>query len=311
MTDTHSDHIQEAAADAATGFAPLLLEADRLAHTIAAGLHGRRRAGPGESFWQHRPYVFGDPVTMIDWRQSARSAGPLYVRQNEWEAAATAWIWRDPSASMTYASVRNGTTKRMRADVIAGALAILLSQGGERIGVIGGRNTPFHGRNAPAMVLEALNSQENTDATQGLPATRIREDATVLLLSDFFMPHEVLLDRAGALAAQGARGVLFQVLDPAEALFPFSGRIEFSDLETPDRLVFGDATALQSDYLEAFAQHQDKLADIARTLGWAMITHRTDGSAISALLSAYISLSEGPTPPATASASSKDAVPEG
>ncbi len=52
----------------------LLIEARRVAHTILAGWHGRRRAGPGETFWQFRPYVSGEPANGIDWRRSARSA---------------------------------------------------------------------------------------------------------------------------------------------------------------------------------------------------------------------------------------------
>jgi uncharacterized protein (DUF58 family) len=58
---------------------PLLVEADRVAHTIAQGLHGRRRAGMGEAFWQFRRYRQGDMATSIDWRKSARS-DRLYVR---------------------------------------------------------------------------------------------------------------------------------------------------------------------------------------------------------------------------------------
>ena len=95
--------IRRAAEDAAAAFPALMIDAERVAHAGASGLHGRRRAGPGETFWQHRAYTFGDPVSAIDWRQSARAADRLYVRQNEWEAAAAVWIWRDPTRSLDYA----------------------------------------------------------------------------------------------------------------------------------------------------------------------------------------------------------------
>ena len=108
--------IRQRAEEIAAAFPPLLIEAERIAHTVAAGLHGRRRAGPGETFWQHRAYAFGDPVSTIDWRQSARVADRLYVRQNEWDAAAAVWVWRDPSRSLDYASTRGLPTKRRRAD---------------------------------------------------------------------------------------------------------------------------------------------------------------------------------------------------
>ena len=46
---------------------------------MVGGLHGRRRAGPGESFWQFRPFVTGEAAARIDWRRSARD-DRLYVR---------------------------------------------------------------------------------------------------------------------------------------------------------------------------------------------------------------------------------------
>ncbi len=67
---------------------PLLVEAERLAATVILGDHGRKRAGPGESFWQYRPYSFGDSTQRIDWHKSARS-DRIYIRENEWEAANT------------------------------------------------------------------------------------------------------------------------------------------------------------------------------------------------------------------------------
>ncbi|TAL27888.1 MAG: DUF58 domain-containing protein, partial [Alphaproteobacteria bacterium] len=46
----------------------LLLEADKVAHTFMKGLHGRRRVGQGETFWQFRQYQHGDQPRDIDWR---------------------------------------------------------------------------------------------------------------------------------------------------------------------------------------------------------------------------------------------------
>src|SRR5271156_3722483 len=72
----------------------LIREARRVAATVIHGLHGRRRAGPGENFWQYRRFVSGEPAARIDWRRSARD-DHLYVREQEWEAAHTVWIWPD------------------------------------------------------------------------------------------------------------------------------------------------------------------------------------------------------------------------
>ena len=60
----------------------LLLEASRIAQTVAHGVHGRRRAGPGETFWQFRTYEPQDSAQLIDWRRSA-SSDHVYVRERE------------------------------------------------------------------------------------------------------------------------------------------------------------------------------------------------------------------------------------
>jgi len=80
----------------------LILEARRVAATVIHGLHGRRRAGSGENFWQFRRFMSGEPSARVDWRRSARDDN-LYVREREWEAAHTVWIWPDRSPSMVFA----------------------------------------------------------------------------------------------------------------------------------------------------------------------------------------------------------------
>ena len=75
---------------------PLLIRAERVAATVSQGVHGRRRVGQGETFWQYRRYEAGDPIQKIDWRRSAKSE-PVYIRENEWEAAQSVWLWSDGS----------------------------------------------------------------------------------------------------------------------------------------------------------------------------------------------------------------------
>ena len=114
----------------------LILEARRVAATVIHGLHGRRRAGSGENFWQFRRFVSGEPASRVDWRRSARD-DHLYVREQEWEAAHTVWIWPDRSPSMVFASPLVRETKLDRALVVAFALAEVLVEGGERVGIPG------------------------------------------------------------------------------------------------------------------------------------------------------------------------------
>lgn len=275
----------------AAHFPALMIEAERIAQAVAAGVHGRRRAGPGENFWQHRPYAFGDPVSSIDWRQSARASGRLYVRQNEWEAAAAVWIWPDASASLEYASARGLSTKRRRVDVLATALAILLSRGGERVGLIGARARPFHGRAAPSLFLEALLAGRR-DRASSPPVTPVSLGARIILLSDFFAEPDVVAGTIRSYARAGATGALVQVVDPAEEDFPFQGRTDFQDTESKDHLLFGDAAAAGADYRTKFTAHREELSALARRFGWTFIAHRTDRPAQTPLLALYAALAD-------------------
>src|SRR3954465_10484269 len=96
----------------------LILEARRVAATVIHGLHGRRRAGTGENFWQFRRFVSGEPSARVDWRRSARD-DHLYVREPEWAAAHTGGIWPGRSPAMAFASPRVPDTKLDRALVVA------------------------------------------------------------------------------------------------------------------------------------------------------------------------------------------------
>lgn len=281
------------AEELAAKFPALLAEARDIAHTVAAGLHGRRKPGQGETFWQHRPYSFGDPVSSIDWRQSARAPDRLYVRQNEWEAAATIYLWRDASRSLDFTSAPATPSKAHRADVLAIALSILLGGAGERIGLLEGDTKTWQGRTAAERVLEALLlNRASSGMHPPLPARPAPAGARIVLFSDFLFDEGALEACVMAYANTGAHGVLVEINDPAEELFPYDGRVEFRDPESGRRLIFGDAGSLQKDYQEKFFAHRAFLQRLSDRAGWTMISHRTDRPAQSALLALYRAISD-------------------
>ena len=287
-----SQAVRREAEEAAALFPALLVDAERIAQTVAAGLHGRRRAGPGEDFWQHRAYGFGDAVSSIDWRQSARAASRLYVRENEWEAPAAVFLWRDPSRSLDYASLSPLPTKRRRADLLAVALTILLSQAGERIGVLGEERRPFQGRTAPTRILEALHISSFDDQTSAPPNADLPAGARVVMFSDFFTDPGLIKGAVEAFAAGGAKGALVQICDSAEEEFPFGGRVEFQNPEGRERIIFGETEKLRAAYRSKFAAHRAALEALARKTGWTFIAHRTDRAAQTALLSLFTALGD-------------------
>jgi len=263
----------------------LLIESQRVAHTVTHGTHGRRRAGPGETFWQFRHFDQNDSLSGIDWRRSA-SSDHLFVREREWEAAHTVWLWVDLSASMRFRSSLSKTAKESRAVVLALALAELLARGGERVGVLGGRL--FTGRNAGRRVAEVLMS-ETGDASLPPPA-RLSRFSECLLFSDFLEPVADTAERLEAIAAQGVRGHLIEILDPAEETLPYTGRTEFASSEGRDRVIAGRAETLRERYQERLKRHRKDLSDMARRLGWSFLLHHTDRPAEEVVLAIHTRL---------------------
>jgi uncharacterized protein (DUF58 family) len=268
----------------------LVLEAMRISSTVAHGIHGRRRAGPGETFWQFRQYNEVDSATLIDWRRSA-SSDHLFVREREWEAAHTVWLWPDLSPSMQFASHLSSTTKRDRAVVLALAIAELLVRGGERVGLLG-LTRPTASRKAAARLAEALAMHAQAkELTESLPPEiRLARFSGAILISDFLDPVDAITARLRAIASAGVGGHLVQVLDPAEETLPYEGRTEFLGLEGDDRWIADRAESLRGQYRERLEAHRAALADAARRLGWTLLVHHTDRSATEPILSLVMRL---------------------
>ena len=249
----------------------LLIESQRVAHTVAHGTHGRRRAGPGETFWQFRHYDLNDARSGIDWRRSA-SSDHLFVREREWEAAHTVWLWVDVSPSMRFQSNLAPVSKESRSLVLALALAELLARGGERVGLMGG--PPFAGRAAARRVGEMLLG--DTSEASLPPNAKLSRFSECLLFSDFLEPVPAMAERFEEIASQGVRGHLVQVLDPAEETLPYAGRTEFAASEGRDRVIAGRAETLRERYRERLSRHRLDLTEATRRLGWSFIIHHTD-----------------------------------
>ena len=243
-TDARPEAAMLTAKSAAGNLPDLLVEAKRVAATVAAGWHGRRRAGPGETFWQFRPFDYGEPAARIDWRRSARD-DVLLVREREWEAAHTVLLWADRTASMRARSRLAETSKEARGVVLLLALADMLGRGGERIGLLGGP-PPTARRDAADRMAENL---YETDADAPRPSLAgLRRNADVVLIGDFLDPMEDWAPVFESLAGHSARTQLVQILDPVEERFPFDGRTRFVDPESGLALLVGKAEAWATSY---------------------------------------------------------------
>jgi uncharacterized protein (DUF58 family) len=267
---------------------PLMVEAERVAATVAQGAHGRRRVGIGETFWQFRRFRDEDSSSVIDWRQSGKTQH-LFVREREWEAAASVWLWRDTSASMQYKSSFAPCPKVQRATVLALAFASLLVRGGERISELGAPEPPTTGRLAlnrlAHRMTSAMSVGQNTPPLSLLPRF-----SQIILISDWLSPIEETLRILRHYGGLGVRGHLIQVLDPAEEDLPFDGRTEFEDVESSLKMVARRAETMREGYRNRLASLRDSLAQATRRQNWTFASHRTDRPPQGALLAAYAAL---------------------
>jgi uncharacterized protein (DUF58 family) len=252
----------------------LVLESRRVAATLSHGIHGRRRAGVGESFWQFRPFVTGEAAHRIDWRRSGRD-DRLYVREREWETAHTIWFWIDRSASMAYMSDLAQAPKIERALVLGLALGDSFVEAGERVGLLG-LMPPRASRQIAEKIGETLVGDRwslDDDLPPRAPVATLDE---AVLISDFLSPVSEIAAAVEAISGRGARGHLVMIVDPVEETFPFRGQAVLHDLEVGLQLRVGDAGSWGRAYRNRITAHREAVAEAARRRGWTFTIHRTD-----------------------------------
>jgi uncharacterized protein (DUF58 family) len=268
----------------------LLLESLKVANTVAHGIHGRRRAGTGETFWQFRQFQGGDPATVIDWRRSA-SSDTLYVREREWEASHTFWLWPDISPSMAFRSHLAPVEKRDRALVLTLAVAEMLVRAGERVALLG-LTPPLASRKATSRLAEALAANAGSETLKASlpPKARLSRFSSAILVGDFLDPAETVVRRLNQMAEGGVQGHLIQVLDPAEETLAYEGRVEFRSPEGGERWIADRVETLRESYQQRFAEHRARIEEAARRIGWSFLVHHTDRPAAEPLLTLIMRL---------------------
>ena len=271
----------------------LLVDAKRIAQTVAHGVHGRRRAGPGETFWQFRPYESADSAHLIDWRRSA-SSDHLYVREREWEAAHTVWLWSDLSPSMAFKSHLAPVSKRDRAVVLMLAVSDLLVRGGERVGLMG-LSQPTASRRAATILGETIvaNAYSTLMMKSRPPKQQLMRFSDAILFGDFLAPIAAIRERLEFVAASGAKGHLVQIMDPAEETLPYEGRLEFVNASGRERFLADRTESLRAEYQTRIRAHRAEIEALCHRLGWTFMVHHTDRPATEPLLLLFMLMSGG------------------
>ena len=271
----------------------LLVTAERAAATLSQGLHGRRTAGRGEAFWQYRRFADGDSPSEIDWRRSARS-DHHYIRENEWEAAHTVWFWVDLSSSMHISSNRALHTKIEQAILTALSSGFLLVNAGERVGAYGSERPPGQTRqnveNLANAFLDMAFLPDSRTASLPPDPVNIKPYSDIVLLSDFLAPIEDIEAQLRSISAEGLRGHLVQVLDPAEENLPFKGRVEFVSPEDEGTITINRSEKIRDTYRMKLLEHRSRMIQFTRQLGWSFAIHHTDAAPAQAVLQLHNAL---------------------
>jgi uncharacterized protein (DUF58 family) len=86
-------------------------------------------------------------------------------------------------------------------------------------------------------------------------ASMIRGKSLVMVFSDLLCEPGPVIKALHHLRHKGNEVILFHILDEAEVHFPFTGIVEFEDVESPERMTL-DAKGMRDDYLGALSEFQ-------------------------------------------------------
>lgn len=286
----HTPHTLRSRSETVAAAVPALMaDAQHLAATVLLGVHGRKRAGTGDEFWQYRPAQPGDGYRQIDWRRSARSDGH-FIRQTEWQAAQAVMIGVDDAAAMTFTGHKSRPSKLRRAQTLAMALAIIAVRGGERVGLTHLTDPP-RGGTAQLMRIAPALLEQHEPGDYGMPRPQIMPlGSRAVFFSDFLGDLAGIEAAVGRAADREVKGALVQILDPDEEVFPFDGRTVFESMTGAIRFETLKARGLRDAYLERLAARKAQLQEICRRTGWRYQLHHTDQPAEPTLLWMYRAL---------------------
>ncbi|OGS24482.1 MAG: hypothetical protein A2297_00730 [Elusimicrobia bacterium RIFOXYB2_FULL_48_7] len=223
----------------------LPLRAKYVVEGLISGMHQSPSKGYSLEFAQHREYSPGDEIRHIDWKVFGRT-DRFFVKQYEEETNLRAHILLDTSNSMAFKSGEN-IDKFTYGINLSACLAYLLLRQEDSVGLtvfdekIGKFITPraqFDQFSNIVNTLENIAPGSKTSISQVLNelSGHLKRRGLILIISDLYdLPGEVIRSLK-QLRFKHHDVVVFQVLDPQEKKFDFTGPVIFESLEESDSI---------------------------------------------------------------------------
>jgi uncharacterized protein (DUF58 family) len=219
--------------------------------------------------------VQGDELKNIDWKVYGKS-DRLFIRQYEEETNLRCTLLVDQSGSMDYAGKRSveGLSKREYAIRLSAAMAFFLLGQQDPVGLVTfdnqlRRQVPLRSRpsHLQAILAALLADHDRRESDLGgvfrKVAAKVGRRGLVVIVSDAMGDLESISKALAQFRAQHHEIIFFQIMDPDEVDFPFSGRIQFRDLEGALGEQTVDASSLRDAYRRRLAEHNQGLRDAA------------------------------------------------
>lgn len=221
------------------------LKARLVVEGFITGLHRSPYHGFSVEFAEHRLYNPGDEIKHIDWKVYART-DKYFVKQFEEETNLRCIIALDKSASMRYFS-NNNISKFEYSAYLSASIAYLLMTQRDAVGLALYDNEiqkylpPRSKRSYINEILKTIDETIPSDLTgtsQALNqlAEKFTRRGLVVIFSDFFDEPESVLKALKHFRHKNHEVIAFQILDPQEIEFGFSGSVLFKDMETMESL---------------------------------------------------------------------------
>ena len=237
------------------------LKARTVVEGFLSGLHRSPYKGFSVEFAEYRQYLPGDDLSTLDWKVYARS-DRHYVKKYEEETNLEAHLLLDISASMAYRGAAP-MSKLEYGSVLAASLAFLMNRQRDAPGLIafddrirfrlpaGARPGHLH---ALLLALDGMEAGSQSDVSRPLHqlAEALAKRSLVVLISDLLDHPEPVVRGLRHLKFRGTDVIVFQLLDPNELTFPFSGASRFRDVETAEEVV-AEPSAIRKAYLRELA----------------------------------------------------------